>query len=548
MRDFGQRQSEESDLSESGQFFLGKLSFFGKRNKERAARLERLKNFGPDNMGTNRTDCVLQARELIITESVADHQSLNDLRDQIGSWKNDEGTEPRILASEIAVDEVDIDLLDRLRSDIASFKETKMSEEKLIRSDDDEVLSGLRGDLSGLFGNSPAMVCESANETDNHVDDFQGEEPYLKDEQVSIEAIVEIEPDCQTSISQSDTPKLKEEQSFKVSDFRTKRREFAVELPKDNVAPKSKETQPLGIEQGEVLNLLSELQGQISALKEGQERASNEDVNEVRALLLELKEDVSALKEEKKQPSIPENSEIIDLFSGLKADISNLRKDLDNTKPPAESEAVELLAELKTEICEFKAEQAKNSMTSDNAFLELFVELQGEFSDLKKLHVESVNKYAHAEVNEIHPLLRSLKDDIESLKDEQMKSVELAFRSQFQDIQGVLKEMKSDVVDLNDEQVKMRDLLIDPAAKQNPSSGRINDLLSQLRNEIDTARDELGGESDMSAPSAGLAEIETLSTVNSVLTLLIGDKDAIQDEQPSEFEKLEDNSDANVAG
>ena len=545
MRDFGQRQSEKSDVSQGNQSLFGKISFFGKLNKERAARFERLKNFGPDTTGESRTDSVLQTREQIISESLADHQGLNTLRDQIGSWKNEESTEPRVLAAEIAVDEEDNDLLDRLRNDIASFKEVKSSGEKIVGGDESEVLSGLRGDLSGLFGKSPAIASGMGNETNSQLGDLRGDEPYLKDEQVSVEAIVESEPAQKPSISQSDVRDLKGEQSFKVSNFRAKRREFVAERPRDYVPHVSEEIGSSTIEQGEVLNLLGELKGEISALKEGQANPSNEGVSEFHALLSELKEDIAALKEEKKQPSLPETSEILNLFTELKADISALRKDQEVSTPPADSEVVELLAELKTEIRELKAEQSQNSMTSDSAILEMFIELQDEFSGLKKLHVESLHRPSNGDINEIPLLLRSLKDEIEVLKDEQMKSVELAYSSQFQDIHGLLQEMKSEVVGLNDEQVKMRDLLAEPAPQPNPSSERINTLLSQLKSEIDTAQSEFGGESGLQGPVAGATDMETLSTVNSVLSLLIGDNGASLDAQ---VEDLDDNVKTIAAG
>ena len=548
MRDFGQRQSEKSDVSQSNQSLFGKISFFGKLNKERAARFERLKNFGPDTTGESRTDSVLQTREQIIAESLADHQGLNTLRDQIGSWKNEESTEPRVLAAEIAVDEEDNDLLDRLRNDIASFKEAKPSEEKLVGSDESEVLSGLRGDLSGLFGKSPAIASVMGNETGSQLGDFRGDEPYLKDQQVSIEAIVESEPAQKVSKSQSDVPDLKDEQSFKVSNFRTKRREFVADAPRDYTPHVSEENRSSTIEQGEVLNLLGELKGEIAALKEGQSSTSNEGVGEFHALLSELKEDIAVLKEEKKQPPLPETSEILDLFTELKADISGLRKAQEVSSPSADGEVVELLAELKTEIRELKAEQSKNSMTSDNAILEMFVELQDEFSDVKKLHVNSIEKSSSVDINEIPLLLRNLKDEIEVLKDEQMKSVELAYSSQFQDIHGLLQEMKSDVVGLNDEQVKMRDLLAEPALQPNPSSERINVLLSQLKNEIDTARGEYDEEAGTQGPVAGAADIERLSTVNSVLSLLIGNNGANHDDQALQVEDLDENVKTIAAG
>ncbi len=543
MRNFGQRKSEKSDGTRNNPSLFGKISFFGKLNKERAERIERLRNFGPDTTGISRTDSVLQARKLIIAESVVDHQGLSDLRNKIGSWKNEEDMEPRVLAAEIAVNEVDHDLLDRLRNDIASLKEETVSEEIISQGDGDESLSGLRGELSGLFGRETPMVTGSKAPTDRQLD-----EPYLKADQISIEAIGEGESAPQEAISQRENFDLSDKPSFQVGNFRKKRREIVTESPKDYAPLRSEEIQPSTIEQGEVLSLLSELKGEISVLKEQQARPSKDSSLDVHSLLSELKEDVSALKEEQKSPSVREDSELLGLLAELKEDIAIVRRDQENSAPSSESELISLFAELKSEIRELKAEQTKNSIVSDNAILEMFVELQDEFSELKKLHIEALDKPSSGAANEIKPILSSFKDDIENLKDEQMKSVELAFNSQVENIHSLLHELKSDVVDLNGEQIKMRDLLAEPRVQSNPASERINNLLSQLKNEIDTARVEHGEGAGIQDPSAGVADIETLTTVNSVLSLLIGDNGTIHDELALEAEDQDDKLHMTVAG
>ncbi len=543
MRNFGQRISEKPEGSQNSPSLFGKISFFGKLNKERAERIERLKNFGPDTMGTSRTDSVLQARKLIIAESVADHQGLSDLRNQIGSWKNEENTESRVLAAEIAVDDADHDLLDKLRNDIASLKEETAREERIPEGDEDESLSGLRGDLSGLFGKEPPIRSGSKAPAGSQLG-----EPYLKADQISIEAVGETASDSQKAISQRENSELSDNRSFKVENFRQKRREFVTDTPKDYASLREEEIQRSTIEQGEVLSLLSELKGEISALKEGQARPSIDSSGDVHALLSELKADVSALKAEQKSPSVREDSELLGLLAELKADISIVRRDQENAALSSESELIGLFAELKAEIRELKAEQTRNSMVSDNAILEMFVELQGEFSELKKINFETLDKPSSGAASDINPILSSLKEDIENLKDEQMKSVELAFSSQVQNIHGLLHELKSDVVDLNGEQMKMRHLLVEPRVQPNPSSERINTLLSQLRNEIDTARVEHGEGAGIQDPSAGVTDIETLTTVNSVLSLLIGDNGVNHDELTLKAEGQGDKLHAIVTG
>ena len=195
-----------------------------------------------------------------------------------------------------------------------------------------------------------------------------------------------------------------------------------------------------------------------------------------------------------------------------------------------------------------KDEQSKNAIQSDSAILDMFVELQDEFSGLKKELAETANSAPKEGVSDIHLLLGELKNDIETLKDEQMKSVEVAHSGQSDEIQGLLQELKGDIANLNSEQMKMRDLLPESGTQPNPSSKRINNLLSQLKDEIDTARGEDDGESGTSIPGAGGADIDTLSTVNSVLTLLIGENAQVSNDMDEEDVSESEENSGKIAG
>ena len=585
------------------------------------ARLERLNSFGPQTVGTKRADSVLAAREMIIAESVAHHQQLTELRNQIGSWKDEIGEESpqtRVLAAEAAVDEHDQGLLDRLRRDIASFANEEVDEQDEPENDQqDEGLNELRGNLSGLFGKTVSDSGSDGNKTQSLADTSATGKPGSKDEagQEGEPSSVKsetgkklpagksgsgkrlgtpVEDDLQSDTAtpddrhhgadknaydrrmdmvvsrhrdtgfeksrgssaaafdqnvildrlaglQSEIEALGERQrpsqdaqtgelrdliaelSQEVVALKASRREasapdhdalysLVADLKEDVRDLKEQQGQAKTFDDVELSNLVAGLKGEIRVLNEQNNRPLAPDVEEILGLFAELKTDISNLKEDAERPIVPEVSEILGLFAELKSDIATLREEQQSSVPAGDNTLVDLVTELKSDLKEFREEQKKNVAQSDNTLLEMFAELQGEFAELRKTQAARENGLSGKEAREIRALVDQMKRDLEDVRDGQMKTVELVQITANDEIQTLLADVKNGLGALQNEQAAIDDSDAFPAS----SCERINHLLVALKDEIDTARSgENAGEDGV--------DIEKLSAVNSVLTLLIGD-------------------------
>ncbi len=265
-------------------------------------------------------------------------------------------------------------------------------------------------------------------------------------------------------------------------------------------------TVPLAVPAGvnsEVYDLLAELRGDIVALKEEQHHDSRSEVSEVHDLLAELKGDIAALKEEQHQSSSSGNSEVHDLLAELKGDIVALKEEQAATVSQPDNEVHNMLAELKKDILTLKSEHGSEAAMQPSA-----------------------------EAGEVRSLLAELKGDIVALKEEQAKSAARLDHSKNDEVHQLLQELKGDIVNLKEEQARTRAQM--PVAFSGTTSGRISNLLSQLKEEIDTARAEQGEisrEQGENLNEENVSEIDTLSTVNNVLTLLIGNGDRQEGEE-----------------
>ena len=421
------------------------------------ARLERLNNFGSDGSEESREDHIIRSRELIIAESVAQKQGLADLRNQIGSWKSDfheENAEERVLSADIAVDETDYDLLDRLRSDIASFKGEDEYEAGEPGLEDGDGLSELRDNLTGLFGKPLTDVDATQNEPFEQGADLRSDEPYLKEDQtLQVDPNRAAEPitsdDQPVAISGADNQQdteltdLVEVQSSLPGDqhlhkdaTKDRMNRFVAKSGQDS-SHKAQENHSSAVEQNEVLDLLAELRGDIVALKESQEQPASDDSGELRSLVAELKGEISALKEEKSQSTGADSGELHSLLAELKSDISALKEEQSQPQVTEADEILGLFAELKSDISTLKEEQNQPLVPEVDEILGLFAELKSDISTLK----EEQNQPLVPEVDEILGLFAELKSDISTLKEEQSQPIV----PEADEIRSLFAELKGDI-------------------------------------------------------------------------------------------------------
>ena len=515
------------------------------------ARLERLGNFGGTVTETDRVDSVLQARKRIIADSVTHSHELSELRSQIGSWKEELQEEipenSRHLAAELAVDDAGQDLLSKLRRDIASYSEDEdeEAEDNETAEEKDKTLSLLRGELTGFFDKTPVDEPFVKKERAASLPTASRGVSSLKEGLVGISGLpkkVAAEKPSRAQKKQQKERKAKAEkllvagriernvtkkpindsEQFVKMDQSSLLDQSAVldllgELKADMSALKVQSDKPLVPEVNEILDLFVELKTDMAALKEERDQPLVPEVNEILGLFAELKGDMAALKEERAQPMVSDtgvfdSSELHELVADLKAEIKALKNENFKYSGTDNSELILVIGELKNEVAELSKNNTEQSRQNDDVLLEMFSDLQGAFSKLRNQQASLIDQSNNADFEQISIILRSLIGDVETLKDEQMKAVEQAQNVQTGAFNGLLQGLKDDFRELRKEQIELQD----EASGLGTSSERINHLLVELKEEVDTARlqenDEDGG-----------MDIDRLSAVNSVLTLLIGE-------------------------
>jgi len=547
MNQFGKRGRTSDKTPRKRESFFGRLSFSGSANRERMARLERLGNFG----GTDRADSVLQAREQIIADSVAHSSELRELRNQIGSWKEEIQEEApdnsRNLMSGIATGDTGQDLLEKLRRDIACYKEDETVEESAAEEKNDDNLSSLRGELTGLIGGTPEGAPVLKTKPLVYSSKASGEEPYLKDEPVVVGRRAGSTPTRSASKTSKKAQSAQAAQAEAAIVAQRIERNVAAKTSR-NQERNEKQDQTSAFDQSAVLGLLGELKADMSALKGEQDKPLVPEVDEILSLFAELKADMTALKEERDQPLVPEVDEILGLFAELKADmkalkeeraqplaadggelyelvaelkreIKSLKKQKSNASGYDDSALVAAISELKNEVAELAGAKSEQGTQNDDVLLEMFSDLQGEFSSLRKQQSALIEVSANTDVGELQTMLADLKGELESLKDEQMKAVEQAQKVQAKEFVGIVQGLKAEFSEPKNAQADVQIY----AAKAESASERINDLLIELKGEVDTARSDEGDD--------GSVDIDRLSAVNSVLALLISESGSNKEEK-----------------
>ncbi len=536
MNQFGKRGRASDKTPGKRESFFGRLSFSGSANKDRMARLERLGNFG----GTDRADSVLQAREQIIADSVSHSSELRELRNQIGSWKEEIHEEApdssRNLMSGIATGETGQDLLEKLRMDIASYKEDETVEKSAPEASKGDDLSSLRGELTGLLGGTPVEAPVLKTKPLAYSSKAAREEPYLKGEPVVVGKRASSKPTkkrskaskkvqaaqaeaavvaqriernvaAKASHNQKRNDKLEQTPAFDQSAVLG----LLGELKADMSALKGEQDKPLVPEVDEILSLFAELKADMTALKAERDQPLAPEVDEILGLFAELKADMAALKEERAQPVASDSGELNELITELKGEIQSLKKQKSNASGYDDSALVGAVSELKAEIAELAKNTSRQDTQNDDVLLEMFSDLQGEFSRLRKQQSALIKTDNGADSEKVQAMMRDLKGEMESLKDEQMKAVKQAQKVQAEEFVGIVQGLKADFSERIGEPA---DVQIG-VAKAESASERINDLLVELKGEVETARSDEGDD--------GSVDIDRLSAVNSVLTLLISE-------------------------
>ncbi|MCF6200106.1 MAG: hypothetical protein L3J67_12080 [Hyphomicrobiaceae bacterium] len=490
-------------------------------------------------------ESVLHTRQQIIADSVAHSHELSELRSQIGSWKEELQEEipenSRGLAAELAVDDAGQDLLKKLRRDIASYTEEEESE---VDEEKDENLSLLRGELTGFFDKTPvdepfvkkqrsASLPTASREASSLKDDLVGvnglsksvstgrpskaEKKERKERKAKAEKSL-VAGRIERNVTQKSTNESERFVKMDQSSLLDQRAVLGLlgELKTDMSALKVQHDKPLVPEVNEILDLFVELKADMAALQEERNQPLVPEVNEILGLFAELKADMAALKEERAQPVVSDSGEMRELVADLKAEIEALKNENFKYVGTDNRELMAVVGELKNEVAELGQNNSEQNRQNDDVLLEMFSDLQDEFSRLRSQQASLIGQSSSADFDQLSNILGALKGDVETLKDEQMKAVEQAQNVQAGAFNGLLQDLKEDFYELREEQIKVQSGLQDEASRSDSPSERINHLLVELKEEVDTARLEDNDED-------GGMDIDRLSAVNSVLTLLIGE-------------------------